>query len=159
MNLTTFSAAGPPPLDHIPKDWPFLSAKFCPFATNLQVQVLTCSDSALNRTKTQDEGLLSEWWPFNDDGDDDEDEDTTRARKRDDEDEDKEPVVESGSKSRYVRLILNDAPVPLTGVNGCKQNDDGLCALDSFVSSMQTLIGEVDFDHDCRAGELLQGGH
>ena len=55
---------------------------------------------------------------------------------------------------RYVRLILNDAPVPLTGINGCVEDAQGLCALDAFVSSMQTLIGEIDFAHDCFDGEL-----
>jgi len=44
---------------------------------------------------------------------------------------------------------MNDAAVPLTGINGCPKNDDGLCPLDAFVSSMQTLIGEVDWAADC----------
>ncbi|WVQ79561.1 hypothetical protein IAT38_001660 [Cryptococcus sp. DSM 104549] len=95
MNLTTFAESGDLPTDHIPKHRSFISSKIMPFATNLQLQVLTCS----------------------------------------------------GEKE--VRLILNDAAVPLTGINGCPEDDDGLCPLNAFISSMQTLIGEVDFAKEC----------
>ncbi|WRT68776.1 uncharacterized protein IL334_005756 [Kwoniella shivajii] len=95
MNLTTFSESGDLPTDHIPKHRSFIASKIMPFATNLQVQVFTCS----------------------------------------------------GTKK--VRLILNDAAVPLTGIKGCPNDDDGLCPLATFVSSMQELIGEVDFAKEC----------
>jgi hypothetical protein len=52
-----------------------------------------------------------------------------------------------------IRIILNDAVVPLTGIRGCPEDDDGICPLDAFVSAMQTLIGEVDFAKDCNGGE------
>lgn len=70
------------------------NARFCPFATNLQVQVLTC------------------------------------------------PAREA---PRQIRIILNDAAVPLTGIRGCAQDDEGLCSLDKFVESVGELVGEVDF--------------
>lgn len=66
-----------------------------PFATNLQVQALSCSDE------------------------------------------------------KKLRLILNDAPIPLTGVNGCPEDDDGLCPVDTFVAAMKTLISEIDFAKEC----------
>ncbi|WVF67719.1 hypothetical protein IAT40_002478 [Kwoniella sp. CBS 6097] len=53
------------------------------------------------------------------------------------------------SGEKKIRLILNDAAVPLTSINGCPDDDDGLCPLDTFVSAMQTLIGEVDFAKEC----------
>jgi len=156
INLTTFSALGAPPTDHIPAHWPFVSSKFAPFATNLQVQVLTCSDRAASASAAG-----TNWWPFHEN-------DTEDVRKRAAQDGEAETTAEpqpapaadaheepeADSKSRYVRLILNDAPVPLTGINGCKKNDNGLCALDAFVSSLKTFIGEIDFAHDCYAGEL-----
>ncbi|KAG0702011.1 histidine phosphatase superfamily [Suillus ampliporus] len=49
----------------------------------------------------------------------------------------------------HVRLILNDGVVPLTGIHGCTENADGLCALPSFISGMQERIGEINFAHDC----------
>jgi hypothetical protein len=55
--------------------------------------------------------------------------------------------------TKKVRLILNDAAVPLTGIRGCDEDEDGLCDFDAFVGSMQTLIGEVDYARDCGVWE------
>ncbi|KAK4690069.1 hypothetical protein P7C73_g38, partial [Tremellales sp. Uapishka_1] len=98
MNLTTFSESGPPPLDKIPKHRSFIASKICPFATNLQLQVLSC------------------------------------------------PAMSSPSQ---IRMILNDAPVPLTGINGCEEDEQGLCDLDAFTGAMKTLIGQTDYSKDC----------
>nr|XP_031863805.1 uncharacterized protein CI109_000447 [Kwoniella shandongensis]KAA5530877.1 hypothetical protein CI109_000447 [Kwoniella shandongensis] len=104
MNLTSFAEGGDLPTDQIPKHRAFIASKIMPFATNLQIQVLTCSPSS----------------------------------------------------SRKVRIILNDAAVPLTGIQGCPEDDDGLCPLDTFVSAMQTLIGEVDYRKVCETGKPVQ---
>lgn len=127
------------------------------------MQVLTCGEKVAN---TESSG--SSWWPFNDkdkekrhgdDDDDDDDEDeeeehhtatpTSTTKVTAETDASHHDSATSAESQRYVRIILNDAPVPLTGINGCKRNDDGLCSLDSFVSSMHTLIGEVDFYKAC----------
>ena len=71
--------------------------RICPFATNLQIQVLRCSSHPTDQ----------------------------------------------------IRIILNDAAVPLTGINGCPEDEQGMCPLEAFVGAMQTLIGEVDFARDC----------
>lgn len=57
--------------------------------------------------------------------------------------------VLSCSGEKKLRLILNDAPIPLTGINGCPEDDDGLCPVDTFVAAMKTLIGEIDFAKEC----------
>jgi len=75
-----------------------LTSRFCPFATNLQVQVLSCPQKEENR---------------------------------------------------QIRIILNDAPVPLSGIRGCGDDEDGLCPMDSFVSSVQELVDEVNFEEVC----------
>ncbi|WVN90098.1 uncharacterized protein L203_105333 [Cryptococcus depauperatus CBS 7841] len=95
MNLTTFAETGELPTDHIPDNRSFISSRIIPFATNLQVQVLSCSSD------------------------------------------------------RNIRIVLNDAVVPLTGISGCPKSKDGLCPLDAFVSAMHSLIGEVDFAKEC----------
>lgn len=163
LNLTTFASQGPPPLDHIPKKWSFVSSKFAPFATNLQVQVLSCSA----QRPTPVEGMNQEgWWPFSstdeeetvetefDKRDADSDDDSSSDDEdSDDDDGDETPepadTREPADKRRYVRIILNDAPVPLTGIRGCKKDSDGLCEIEAFVSSMHTLIGETDFAQAC----------
>ena len=97
LNLTSFAAAGTPPTDHIPKHFPYKASEFCPFATNLQVQVLSCP------TKSDSQ----------------------------------------------IRLILNDAPVPLSGIDGCGEDDQGMCPFRNFVTSVQKLIDEVKWTDDC----------
>ncbi|KII93818.1 hypothetical protein PLICRDRAFT_36062 [Plicaturopsis crispa FD-325 SS-3] len=51
----------------------------------------------------------------------------------------------------HIRWILNDGVVPLTGIKGCKANDDGLCELPAFISGIQERISEVDYAFDCQA--------
>jgi len=53
------------------------------------------------------------------------------------------------SDKRYIRLILNDAVVPLTGLNGCGEDEDGLCALDTFVEALGELVAETNFGEVC----------
>jgi hypothetical protein len=49
----------------------------------------------------------------------------------------------------YIRVILNDAAVPLTGIRGCPENDEGKCPMSTFISSIQEIIGNVDFAKEC----------
>ncbi|KAJ9111687.1 hypothetical protein QFC19_001046 [Naganishia cerealis] len=100
LNLTSFAASGTPPLDHIPKHRSFISSKFCPFATNMQFQILACGDST-----------------------------------------DDEPT--------HIRLILNDGVVPLTGLRGCPEDEDGKCPIDVFVAALKEIISEVSFSQEC----------
>ncbi|KAH9947918.1 histidine phosphatase superfamily [Amylocystis lapponica] len=52
----------------------------------------------------------------------------------------------------YIRWILNDGVVPLTGIAHCETPDkDGLCLLDNFVEGMKERIAEVNFAYDCNA--------
>lgn len=53
-------------------------------------------------------------------------------------------------KTTYIRFLLNDGVVPLTGISHCETPDpNGLCLLDNFVQGMQERIAEVDFLYDC----------
>ncbi|KAF8998408.1 histidine phosphatase superfamily [Cyathus striatus] len=49
----------------------------------------------------------------------------------------------------HIRWILNDAVLPLTGIEGCKSNKDGMCELPTFIKAMEQRIEEVDFEFDC----------
>ncbi|KAI0778487.1 phosphoglycerate mutase-like protein [Trametes elegans] len=57
----------------------------------------------------------------------------------------------TSDKQSFIRFILNDGVVPLTGISHCTENKDGLCALDDFVKGMQERIAEVDYQYDCFA--------
>jgi len=55
----------------------------------------------------------------------------------------------------HIRWILNDAVLPMTGIEGCKANSNGLCPLDTFISAMLTRIGQVDYNFDCLGNYTL----
>lgn len=55
----------------------------------------------------------------------------------------------------HIRFLLNDGVMPLTGIHGCKEDPNGLCALPSFISGMQERIGEINFAYDCFANYTM----
>ncbi|KIK07420.1 hypothetical protein K443DRAFT_2294 [Laccaria amethystina LaAM-08-1] len=55
----------------------------------------------------------------------------------------------ANGKPSHIHWVLNDAVLPLTGVNGCKPNENGLCELSTFIAGMKQRIQEVDFAFDC----------
>ncbi|KAG2154726.1 histidine phosphatase superfamily [Suillus clintonianus] len=55
----------------------------------------------------------------------------------------------------HIRFTLNDGVVPLTGIQGCTEDSNGLCALPSFISGMQERIGQINFVHDCFANYTM----
>ncbi|EED80594.1 predicted protein [Postia placenta Mad-698-R] len=58
----------------------------------------------------------------------------------------------SASRDKYIRFVLNDGVVPLTGIAHCATpNKDGLCLFDNFVAGMKQRIEEVNFQYDCFA--------
>jgi hypothetical protein len=181
MNLTSFASgididAGEElPWDKPPRHHSFIAENIMPFATNMQVQVMTCGglggeaeedgegdDDWGEREDVQEEqgdveqmGQVKRgWWPFGHSSEDDEDDD-------EDDSTDSTPTYAKHksptSAGRYVRIVLNDAVVPLTGINGCAEDDDGKCAFDAFVDGMKEVIGRVDFARDCGARDKEPG--
>ncbi|EIW64306.1 phosphoglycerate mutase-like protein [Trametes versicolor FP-101664 SS1] len=57
----------------------------------------------------------------------------------------------SQDKKSFIRFLLNDGVVPLTGIAHCTADKNGLCELDNFVKGMTERIAEVDFAFDCFA--------
>ncbi|TFK56976.1 phosphoglycerate mutase-like protein [Heliocybe sulcata] len=53
--------------------------------------------------------------------------------------------------STHIRWILNDGVLPLTGLNGCPEDKNGLCPLATYISVMKERIAEIDYDFDCYA--------
>lgn len=50
----------------------------------------------------------------------------------------------------YVRMILNDAVVPLADI-GCKERSDGICPLDQFLSALRDRNRRANYHHVCGA--------
>jgi len=61
----------------------------------------------------------------------------------------------SSSNGTHIRWILNDGVVPLTGINGCAENPNGLCDLPTFIAGMKQRIQEIDFTFDCFANYTI----
>ncbi|KAI0639711.1 phosphoglycerate mutase-like protein [Trametes polyzona] len=57
----------------------------------------------------------------------------------------------SNDKKSFIRFLLNDGVVPLTGISHCSENKDGLCETENFIKGMQERIAEVDYVYDCFA--------
>ena len=54
----------------------------------------------------------------------------------------------ASTKVSHIRFILNHAVLPMMGIEGCKEEENGLCDLPTFICSMQEHIREVDFAFD-----------
>lgn len=50
---------------------------------------------------------------------------------------------------QYIRIVLNDAVMNLSGINGCPHDPHGLCPLEAFLDAMRISIRDVDFAWDC----------
>ncbi|ESK92182.1 acid phosphatase [Moniliophthora roreri MCA 2997] len=48
-----------------------------------------------------------------------------------------------------IRIIINDGVVPLTGIEGCPKNKDGMCPVDTFIKAQKKLLDKVDWDWAC----------
>ncbi|KAI0316502.1 phosphoglycerate mutase-like protein [Amylostereum chailletii] len=57
----------------------------------------------------------------------------------------------ANDRPTHVRWILNDAVVPLTGVRGCKADQNGLCELGAYINGTKARIAEIDYQFDCFA--------
>jgi len=48
-----------------------------------------------------------------------------------------------------IRIIINDAVAPLTGIRGCPEQQDGMCPVDTFVAAQKEIIRNTDWEYDC----------
>ncbi|POW03499.1 hypothetical protein PSHT_11622 [Puccinia striiformis] len=56
----------------------------------------------------------------------------------------------SSSTSKSIRFILNDAVLPLDGLQGCEPNlNTGQCDLDNFITGLETRLSEIDYQQTC----------
>jgi hypothetical protein len=48
-----------------------------------------------------------------------------------------------------IRVIINDAVAPLTGVRGCPAQRDGMCPVATFVAAQKETIRDTDWEWEC----------
>ena len=49
----------------------------------------------------------------------------------------------------HIRWSLGDGVLPLTGIQGCEENEHGLCEIGAFIEGMKMRIKEIDFRFAC----------
>jgi hypothetical protein len=57
-----------------------------------------------------------------------------------------------------IRIIVNDGVVPLTGIKGCLDQRDGMCAVDTFVKAQKEIIAQTDWHYDCHGNWTVPEG-
>jgi len=57
-----------------------------------------------------------------------------------------------------IRIIVNDGVVPLTGIEGCPKQKDGMCPVDTFVAAQKKIIGATDWVYDCHGDWTIPDG-
>jgi len=55
----------------------------------------------------------------------------------------------SGPTVPQIRIIVNDGVVPLTSIEGCGEDADGLCDLSAFIKTQQKRVEETDWSWSC----------
>ena len=64
----------------------------------------------------------------------------------------------ASSHPQYIRIILNDAVVALTGISGCPTQKDGLCPIETFVRAQERLVHGSDWDWTCHGNWTVPEG-
>ncbi|KAJ5930478.1 Histidine phosphatase superfamily clade-2 [Penicillium verhagenii] len=60
------------------------------------------------------------------------------------------PTVQSGNNAtRYIRFVLNNAPLPLNGLVGCENATHGFCPVDNFLRGVPTLKKNAEYQYSC----------
>ena len=57
-----------------------------------------------------------------------------------------------------IRIIINDAVAPLTGIRGCPKQADGMCPVDTFVAAQKEIIRKTDWEYDCSGNWTVPPG-
>ncbi|KAE8148611.1 histidine phosphatase superfamily [Aspergillus avenaceus] len=58
-------------------------------------------------------------------------------------------INEAPDSKRYIRFLLNEAPLPLKGLVGCEESYNGFCPVDGFLSGVPTLKKHAKYQEAC----------
>ncbi|KAG7086094.1 hypothetical protein E1B28_003609 [Marasmius oreades] len=57
-----------------------------------------------------------------------------------------------------IRVIINDGVAPLSNIEGCPSNKDGMCPVETFVRAQKKLLDTVDWDWACNGDWDVEEG-
>ncbi|KAB8235163.1 histidine phosphatase family protein [Aspergillus alliaceus] len=59
------------------------------------------------------------------------------------------PDITEEKTERYIRFLLNDAPLPLGGLIGCEKSKNGFCAVSGFLKGVPKLKENAKYQEAC----------
>ena len=59
---------------------------------------------------------------------------------------------------RQIRIIVNDGAVPLVGIEGCPEQKDGMCPLDTFIRAQSRIVQNTDWEWGCFGNWTVPAG-
>lgn len=73
--------------------------------------------------------------------------------------DDSSPTSSSATSSpTQIRLIVNDGVMSLTGIEGCPEQKDGMCPVETFIASQKKLLEATDWDWTCHGNWSVPEG-
>ncbi|KAA1474843.1 phosphoglycerate mutase-like protein [Dentipellis sp. KUC8613] len=64
-----------------------------------------------------------------------------------------------GENDEHIRIIINDAVAPLTGIDGCPSDSEGKCPVSTFVAAQKKIIQKTDWNWACYGDWEVPAGH
>jgi hypothetical protein len=64
-----------------------------------------------------------------------------------------------GRPDEQIRIIINDAIAPLTGIEGCEEDTYGLCPVPTFITAQKKVIEHTDWSYACDGEWDVPSGH
>jgi len=64
----------------------------------------------------------------------------------------------TSTPGQQIRIIINDGVAPLTGIEGCPEQKDGMCPVDTFIKSQKKWMENVDWKYDCYTNFTIPDG-
>jgi len=61
-------------------------------------------------------------------------------------------------ESEQIRVIINDAVAPLTGIEGCPDDAHGMCPIPTFVAAQKKIIANTDWNWACHGDWEVPAG-
>ena len=64
----------------------------------------------------------------------------------------------SSEPKPQIRIIINDGVAPLTGIEGCPKQKDGMCPVETFVRAQSRIVETTDWEWGCYGNWTVPAG-
>ncbi|KAI0029734.1 phosphoglycerate mutase-like protein [Vararia minispora EC-137] len=64
-----------------------------------------------------------------------------------------------GRPEDQIRIVINDAVAPLTGIEGCEADGHGMCPVPTFIAAQKKIVAKTDWNYVCEGKWDVPAGH